>query len=247
MRLRGRLLALFPATRAGDVVTSHGGLTFGGFLTGTVETFSSGEAFLLAVEDRRFDFVLFDIYLTGMTGLEAAERLHARDPSAAIAFLTTSREHVLDGYRVYAIGYLLKPVGENLEQLRKIVACASGRAEAREQAISVTFASEVRHRGQAYSVRLRRIFYIDVLDGRVQIHLKGECLSVREKWGQVAEEVLRSAAFCECYNKVIVNMEHVADVEAEDFVLASGERVPIARRKHNGVKRMYMQYLLAGQ
>ncbi len=38
------------------------------------------------------------------------------DAEVAIIFLTSSEEHILEGYRVYAAGYFIKPLAENKEE-----------------------------------------------------------------------------------------------------------------------------------
>ena len=52
--------------------------------------FSSGEAFLEALKARRFHIVFMDIYLSGISGVEAAQTLRNRDQNCKLVFLTSS-------------------------------------------------------------------------------------------------------------------------------------------------------------
>ena len=70
----------------------------------------------------RYHVVFLDIYMPGLTGVEAARRLRKRDANCMLVFTTTSEEHALDSYSVYAAGYLLKPYSR--EQLAEWVAYA---------------------------------------------------------------------------------------------------------------------------
>jgi DNA-binding response OmpR family regulator len=60
----------------------------------TVRTAYSGAEALVAAQDQRFDFVLTDIRMPGMDGVELITRLHERDPQATYLLMTA---HASDG------------------------------------------------------------------------------------------------------------------------------------------------------
>ena len=74
--------------------------------------FDSGEAFLAAEKERRFTAAFLDIYMEGMTGMEAARTLRKTDTDCLLVFTTTSTDHALDGFQVRALHYLVKPFAE---------------------------------------------------------------------------------------------------------------------------------------
>ena len=78
-------------------------------LEGTVFPFSDGEGFLAAARRERFHLAFLDIYMDGRDGLSTAEELRSFDLDCQLVFSTTSPDHALDGYRVRAVQYLLKP------------------------------------------------------------------------------------------------------------------------------------------
>ena len=55
--------------------------------------FDSGEAFLAAEKERRFTAAFLDIYMEGMTGMEAARALRKTDTDCLLVFTTTSTDH----------------------------------------------------------------------------------------------------------------------------------------------------------
>jgi len=71
--------------------------------------FACGTDFLSAAEKERFDLVFLDIYLENENGVDTAEELRRFDGDYIIVFTTTSPDHALDGYRVRALHYLVKP------------------------------------------------------------------------------------------------------------------------------------------
>lgn len=60
-----------------------------------VETANSGEQALTIAADRRFDYVLTDFRMPGMTGVELITRLHAQDPAAIYLLMTAHASDAL--------------------------------------------------------------------------------------------------------------------------------------------------------
>lgn len=72
--------------------------------------FDSAEALLAVWEPHTFDLLLMDIYMDGMTGVEAVKLLRDRGEELPVAFITSSIDHALDSYRLSALKYIKKPV-----------------------------------------------------------------------------------------------------------------------------------------
>lgn len=76
-----------------------------------VTTASSGEAAMKFVESRRFDLVLTDLKMAGMSGLELLKELTNFDKSIIVILLTAhgSVDSAVDALRLGAFDYLQKP------------------------------------------------------------------------------------------------------------------------------------------
>jgi DNA-binding NtrC family response regulator len=96
-----------------------------------VTTASSGEAALRFVQERRFDLVLTDLKMTGMSGLELLERLVAFDKSIMVILLTAhgTIDSAFEAKELGAFAYLQKPydreklletVGRALQKLESL-------------------------------------------------------------------------------------------------------------------------------
>ena len=71
--------------------------------------FESGESFLAAEKEQRFTAAFLDIYMHGMSGMDAAKELRKTDADCLLVFTTTSTDHALEGFQVRALHYLVKP------------------------------------------------------------------------------------------------------------------------------------------
>lgn len=77
---------------------------------------SSGQEAIALYERYRPDILLMDIRMSGMSGLDAAEKILSYDPSARILFLTTfsDDEYIIRALKMGARGYLLKQNHESI-------------------------------------------------------------------------------------------------------------------------------------
>lgn len=66
----------------------------------------------------QIDLLFLDVEMSGMNGMETAERIRTFDENLLIVFVTGYQDYVFDGYRVGALDYVIKPVG--LQRLREV-------------------------------------------------------------------------------------------------------------------------------
>ena len=83
--------------------------------------YESGETFLEAARKAPFTAAFLDIYMDGMTGMEAAKKLRKTNTDCLLVFTTTSTDHALEGFQVRALHYLVKPFTEaDIDRIREI-------------------------------------------------------------------------------------------------------------------------------
>src|SRR5512146_1204343 len=92
-------------------------------------TVPSGESALRLLAQKRFDLVLTDLNLAGMTGIELLSQILQADPTCAIVLITgyPSIESAIDATRRGVYQYLEKPVDRS--RLLEVVSEALGRLE----------------------------------------------------------------------------------------------------------------------
>lgn len=81
-----------------------------------VTTASSGEAALKFLDDRKFDLVLTDLKMTGISGLDLLHQVMSRDSSISVILITGhgTIESAKEALRSGAFDYLEKPVDQSL-------------------------------------------------------------------------------------------------------------------------------------
>ena len=114
--------------------------------------FASSEELLEAFRPGGFELLLMDIYMDGMTGVEAVRKIREMDETIPIAFTTTSTEHTLESYRLSVLKYLEKPVRKkDINDLLHLVKLQ------RDSAPRLA----IRQNGETQKIPLSELFYLE--------------------------------------------------------------------------------------
>ena len=183
----------------------------------------------------RWDLVLLDIYMPGLTGVETARRLRMLDESCEIAFITTSEVHGLVGYDLGVLDYLVKPV--NRETIFDMLDwCVHKRWESLRTL-------KIRSEWEEMEVRLQDVCFIEIQRHTAYIHLQGKTIGTRRGMAELEEEI-DSPSFLRCHRSFLVNLAHVATIHKNDFVMENGQRVPISAAKAQLCRQKLLEWVL---
>ena len=199
--------------------------------------FESGEAFLAAEKERRFSAAFLDIYMDGMTGMEAAKELRKADTDCLLVFTTTSTDHALEGFQVRALHYLVKPFSE--EELSALLTEMLAKLPRPEPVLTVKVSGS--------DVRLR---YRDIVSAEHFAHIinirttAGKTLAMRQSFKAFTEPLKKDPRFFICGRGAIVNMENAADFQDAAFCMTDGSRVYVSQELLKPARQALMEFLL---
>lgn len=183
-----------------------------------VTAFESGDELLSVVEKTTFHIVFLDVYMEGISGVEASQQLRKAGKDCAIIFTTTSPDHAMAGYEVSASDYLLKPF------MREDVFQALDYAIPRlsKTQFSLDIISDRNH----LTVPICDIMYIEVFGRESRIHMSSEqILSTNQPLKTLEESV--GSDFIRSHKSYLVNAAFILRPTGTDFLLKNGENVPI--------------------
>lgn len=198
-----------------------------------VKQFPGGRSYLDS--GCRFDLIFLDIYMEGLDGMSTAELIRREDKQCLIVFSTSSREHGVDSYQVHAFDYLLKPYG--YERFVQVMTRCDEVLQLRDRYIELKVGRSLQ------KVLLRDIIYTDYFNHYIQLHLKQGMIRSYMQFRDFSALLLRYDRFLCCYRNCLVNMDEVAIVDEQDFIMTDGERVPIARANRAALKQQYADYV----
>lgn len=191
-------------------------------LEGTAAAFDSGEAFLSAAREEPFTLAFLDVYMEPTDGLETARALRRFDRECLLVLSTSSRDHALEGYRVQAVQYLVKPYG--LAELEALFDQIERLLPQPEKYV------ELRAGRQTVRVRLDELTWAEHFQHQVRVHTAGGGeVSSRLTFREFTELLGGEPCFFVCGRGVLVNLDRAADFDGRDFRLEDGTRVPVSR------------------
>ena len=179
-----------------------------------VFTFYSGEE-LLAEYNCKFDILFLDIKMPGIDGIQVAEKIRQKDQKVIIIFLTSLVQHALDGYKVNAANYLLKPITKNRLKI-----------ELDRWTSYIT----VHNDNGNYKILLKSISYIETYNRNLIIHTDQGNIICYWKLREM-EDKIGQYGFVRNHSSFIVNLLYVSNIEKMEIKLTTGERIPIGKSK----------------
>lgn len=199
--------------------------------------YGSGEAFLTAAKAERFDAAFLDIYMPGVSGVEAARELRAFDSACLLIFTTTSTDHALEGFQVRAMHYLVKPFTE--AEIDRLTDEILARLPRPDRYINVKIS------GGDVRLGYRSIVYAEHFAHMIHIHTPAKkTLTTRMAFKEFAAPLREDARFFICGRGAIANLEHAADFEDAAFIMDEGSRVLVSREQEKSARQAFMEFLL---
>lgn len=199
--------------------------------------YESGEAFLAAEKEQQFTAAFLDIYMDGMSGMDAARELRKMDTDCMLVFTTTSTDHALEGFQVRAMHYLVKPFStEELEWLTDEMLARNPYPDKY---------MELKVGGSDIRLGYHNIIYAEHFAHMINVHTTaGKTISTRQTFKTFTEKLKEESRFFICGRGVIVNLEHASDFENEAFCMEDGSRIYVNKELLKSARQAFMEFLL---
>lgn len=198
--------------------------------------FENGEAFLQAASQQPFAVVFLDIFMGGTNGVEIAKQLREFDKDCMIVFSTTSTDYALEGFRVRATQYLVKPYTQN--DIDDLLGEILPRLPKSDDSISL------RVNGGDVQLCLNDMVYAEHFSHLIHVVTSfGRTLVTRQSLAAFMEPLKEDGRFFQCSRGVVVNMEHALDFDGTMFVLDNGDSIQVSREQRKAAQQAFMDFL----
>lgn len=200
-----------------------------------VRHYQSAEEFLFCMkEDAHYDLAFLDIQLGKMNGMQLARYIREEDRTIFLVFTTGEKGYALRGYEVSAFRYLMKPLKES-----DVIATLSNvnqmLEESKKEAVVVSYNDEARR------IYKNDIYYIEVDNHHIMIHMKEETIRFKAKLKDF-EQHFQEPEFCKCHRSYLVNLHYVEKLSRAGVEIENGDLLPISRARWDDLNRCYMAY-----
>lgn len=198
-----------------------------------INSFPNAESFLFHYEEYKYyDFLLLDIEMGKMNGIDLARKIREHNKDLQIIFVTGFEKYIADGYDVAALHYLMKPVKP--EKLCEVLNRAVNN-------IGKSFPTVfVNADGENIRLRLSDIFYIETAGHSLIINTVDSQITVNQSMSSFFENL--GDGFVYTHRSYVVNIEHIKRISKAEIVLDNDITVPVSRRMFDEVNRAFADY-----
>lgn len=196
-----------------------------------MQEFRSGEAVL---EDSLAANILFmDIQLEGkLNGIETARRLREKHYRQKLVFLTSFSEYALEGYKVEAMDYLLKPVKYEdirfcMDKLLKYLSNGYYMCRMKEATIRISY---------------NKILYCFSALHNVEFFTED---GIYRQPGTLEKlKAVLPSQFIRCHRTAIINLNHVTGLKGNQVFMSDGVMIPVSGTYIMKVRDAYLEQVI---
>jgi len=206
-----------------------------------VNKFNSPFQAIDALQNEKVDLIFLDIQMPGLSGIDFSKLLQN---GPKVIFTTAYSQYALEGFKVDALDYLVKPISyqEFLKASNKaltwfsLIEQNSNNKNADEPSNTSIF---VKSEYKLIKVELSSILYIEGLKDYVKIYIKDQSKPILSLMSlKTLEEKLSPQQFMRVHRSFIVNLHQIAKIERNRIVFGS-VYIPIA----DSYKEQFQEFL----
>ena len=201
-----------------------------------IQTFESGDAFLMRFKSQ-FDFIILDINLSAMNGIDVARSVRAKDEEVIIMFATNLAKYATNGYEVDAIDFALKPLtyASFYLRLERVMKKLNKKSDS-----FLVVPSD----GGFNKINISNVLYVEVISHDIIFHMTtGENITTSGTLKKY-EEKLKDLWFIRCNSCYLVNAHKIKRVEKLDIQLVTDEVIAISHPKKKSFMESFKKYVL---
>lgn len=174
-----------------------------------VGKYSSAVQAMNELPDKHVDLLFLDIQMPELNGLEFSKMV---DASTRIVFTTAFDQYAIDGYKVNALDYLLKPISyvDFLQAANKAVQWFELLQQPKEEIQSIFVKSEYK----LVQIELSKILYIEGLKDYLKIYEEDSPKPILSLMSMKAmEELLPASRFMRVHRSYIVQKDKIRIID----------------------------------
>ena len=181
------------------------------------------------LEENHVDALFVDINMPGLNGLDFVKSLEQKP---LVVFTTAYSEYAIEGFKVEAIDYLLKPIGyadflKAANKIQKQVQLLSATAEKVKSNKEYLF---IKSEYKLVRINFNSIKYIEGMKEYVRIHLDTEKPVMSLMSMKSLEARLPENKFMRVHRSYIVNLEKVSTIERSRIVFDNKVYIPVGEQ-----------------
>ncbi len=184
-----------------------------------------------------YDFLFLDIELENENGIEIGLELRKQYDKLHIIITSSFTKYLVDGYKIRADRYFLKPIHENEFYVEFDTLFKQYKKE---------HAYIIDHKLCNYKLYIEEILYVEYLDRKTYVHIKNKETLITSYPLNYWMEQLKEYTFSRIYKSIIVNMNAIYTYDDQKVILNNHEILPLSRHYKKQFQQQYLSFLQGG-
>lgn len=181
----------------------------------------------------------WNIIITLNQPMKLIYEIKKESPKTKIIFISPTDEFAVEGYKADISYYLLYPINYNEFQFA-INKCLNYSKKDNEYII-------VNSNWQKIPIFFKDVIFAEKNGHNIIVHTTNKTISTRMTFKDFLEKTKHFPNFIHCVKGTLVNLAWVDNLESQNFLMTTGERIPIRRQDRKKIKNIYTQYLIDNQ
>lgn len=198
-----------------------------------VGKFSSPKDAISSILNDAIDVVFLDIQMPQLNGIEFAKII---PPTMRIIFTTAYSNYAIDGFKVNALDYLLKPISydeflaaaNRALHWHELTKLTNGNQSASDKTSADNDSIIIKSEYKLIQIKIADIIYIEGLKDYVKIYVEGTDKSIMSLLSmRTLEQKLPSSQFMRIHRSFIVNLTKIRTIE-RNHIIFDKVQIPIS-------------------
>lgn len=203
-----------------------------------IDTYTSGIDLIRDYRRKQFcDLLILDMRMNGMDGIQVAEELRKVDDALPILIVTATIDYAVEGYRVNACRYLVKPVIK--EDFLDVIRTTLDHLILKQNSY-FTFPSKT----GLTKLMTDHIYYLES-DIRTIIVAAEEGRFSFTGTISALEQELRPHGFIRIHKSFLVNISRIHNIFKESVTMDNQEVLPMSKHRRKDVNQEFLTYMEA--
>ena len=183
------------------------------------------------------DILVLDMRMETMGGIEVAKHIRQLDDEVPILIVTATVDYAVEGYKVGAFRYIVKPVesGDFLSAVEELLD-----RQQKKQASIFSFPSI----NGTTKLMTDHIYYLESDLRTIRVVAKEGTFTFTGTISSL-EEQLRPDGFIRIHKSFLVNVSHIYNIFKDSVTMDNKEVLPMSKHKRREVNQEFLSYMEA--
>ena len=198
-----------------------------------INTFDCAEDLLKSSLDS-YDIIILDINLKEISGMDASKIIRKHNENCKIVFISAFDKYAVEGYKVNAHRYLVKPISE--EDFNESISSIITSLKPDDVFVEISDGSTVK------KINIFDIYYIEIQNRKTALHTRDSVLISKISMSTWKNSLCKYN-FSSSHNSFLINMKHIHSIQKEEVVLTNDVVIPMSKRKSKEFKDDFTMFI----